>query len=240
MPETKVAVKAGLLLSVWLLAGCAKNGIIMPWTRDHQALSRKLDSLYIRVGQLDSARQASDVALRAALSNDADGLKAQIATLSAQLDDFGSRLGRITQRSYQPRETVATQSRTPAGVNPTALYDQAYGDYTRGKFDIARQGFTEYLKSFPGSDLADNAQYWLAECFYSVEQYPAALAEFQRVSDQYPNSDKLTAAIYKAGKCFEALGEKDKAVVQYELLVQKYPNSPEARLAAENLKQLQH
>jgi len=243
MPETKVAVRAGLLLSAFLLAGCT-----MPWTREHQTLTRKLDSLCVRVNQLDSARKASDVNLRAALNNSFDELKAQLAAQNAQLEDLGARLGRISQRSYQPpvpnppAESAAVTPPRGTGTpsQPTALYDQAYADYTRGKFDVARQGFVEYLKAFPNSDLAANAQYWLAECYYSVEQYPAALTEFQKVADQYSSSDKLTAAIYKIGRCYEALNEKDKAVSEYELLIQKYPNSPEARLAEENLKNLQH
>jgi tol-pal system protein YbgF len=220
----------------------------MPWTREHQTLTRKLDSLYVRVNELDSARQASDVNLRAALSNGFDDLKAHLAAQNAQLEDLGARLGRISQRSYQvpvqnpPGESAAkappTDVVTPS--QPTALYDQAYADYTRGKFDVARQGFIEYLKAFPTSDLAVNAQYWLAECYYSIEQYPAALTEFQKVVDQYPTSDKLTAAVYKAGRCYEALSDTAKAVSEYELLIQKYPNSPEARLAEENLKNLQH
>jgi len=224
------------MLSVLLLTGCiTKQGIIMPWTVQHQALARKLDSIYARIGEVDSAREAADVSSRAMWNNEVDGLKAQIATLSAQLEDYGSRLGRITQRTWQPpRDSTAE----PGSVNPTALYDQAYGDYTRGKFDIARQGFVEYLKAFPTSDLADNAQYWLAECDYSVEHYPAARAEFQKLVDGYPASDKLTAAIYKTGKCHEAEGNPGAAVNSYELLIQKYPGSPEARLAEENLKNL--
>ena len=241
MPQTKVELKVGLLLSVLLLAGCVtKQGIIMPWTIQHQALGRKIDSLYARIGEMDSTRRAADVSSRAMWGNDVDGLKAQITALSAQLEDYGSRLGRITQRTWQPpRESAAAPTVTPGSVNPTALYDQAYADYTRGKFEIARQGFVEYLKAFPNSDLAANAQYWLAECDYSVEQYPAARAAFQKLVEDYPASDKLTAAIYKTGKCYEAEGNKANAAGQYELLIQKYPNSPEARLAEENLKQLQ-
>lgn len=223
-------------ISLLLLAGCiTKQGIIMPWTIQHQALSRKIDSLYARIVEMDSAQRAADVSSRAMWGNDVDGLKAQIAVLSAQLEDYGSRVGRITQRTWQPpRESTAAS----ANANPTALYDQAYGDYTRGKFDIARQGFTEYLKAFPTSDLADNAQYWLAECDYSVEEYPAARAEFQKLVETYPSSDKLPAAIYKTGRCYEVEGNPSAAVGQYESLIQKYATSPEARLAEENLKNL--
>jgi tol-pal system protein YbgF len=220
----------------------------MPWTREHQTLTLKLDSLYVRVNELDSARKASDINLRAALNNSFDELKTRLAAQNAQLEDLGARLGRISQRSNPAaaenpsgESATVTPPRGPGtSSQPTALYDQAYADYTRGKFDVARQGFVEYLKAFPNSDLAANAQYWLAECYYSVEQYPAALTEFQKVADGYSNSDKLTAAIYKTGRCYEALNDMAKAVSEYELLIQKYPNSPEARLAEENLKNLQH
>jgi tol-pal system protein YbgF len=218
----------------------------MPWTRESQTLTLKLDSLYARVNELDSARKAADVNLRAALSNGFDELKTQQAAQNAQLEDLGARLDRIRQQSYQPpvqsppAESAAVTPKPGPGAptQPTALYDQAYADYTRGRFDVARQGFIEYLKAFPNSGLAANAQYWLAECDYSVEQYQTALTEFQKVADQYPSSDKLTAASYKAGRCYEALNDKTRAVGEYELLIQKYPNSPEARLAEENLKNL--
>ena len=124
MPETKVALKAGLLLSVLLSTGCfTKQGIIMPWTIQHQVLGRKIDSLSVRIGQMDSERRAADVSSRAMWSSDVDGLKAQIATLSAQLEDYGSRLGRITQRTWQPpRESTAALAKHGIACPPLASY----------------------------------------------------------------------------------------------------------------------
>ncbi len=44
------------------------------------------------------------------------------------------------------------------GMTPRRLYETAYADYTAGQWSLAIQGFETYLKTYPKSELADDAQ----------------------------------------------------------------------------------
>ena len=51
--------------------------------------------------------------------------------------------------------------------------------------------FNDFLKKFPKSNLADNAQYWKGEALFALKDYPNSVMEFQKVITNYPKSDKV-------------------------------------------------
>ena len=167
-----------LPVALLLFGGCmTKQGLVWPWTAERLTLERRMDSLYAEIGQritaLDSSDEARHVATRAELGNQIATNTDRTEVLSAKLDDFGARLNRVPQRS------VRVESIPPTADNSTTVYRQAYTDYTRGRYDLAIPGFQSYIRQFPSSDLTDNAQYWLGECFYDQGKYDTALAQFQ-------------------------------------------------------------
>ncbi|HBL27117.1 MAG TPA: tol-pal system protein YbgF, partial [Acidobacteria bacterium] len=128
----------------------------------------------------------------------------------------------------------------PAGpaADPQSLYNAAYNDYLRGKYDLAFQGFDEYLKNFPGTDLADNATYWIGECFYRQRRYRQAVDQFEAVLSRYPRSDKSASALLKKGYALIELGDRTQGVAQLRQVVRQYPTSDEANLARQRLREL--
>jgi tol-pal system protein YbgF len=128
-----------------------------------------------------------------------------------------------------PRAPVATP---PA---PRELYSQAYADYARGNFDLAIQEYEEYLRAYPDTDLADNAQYWIGECLYSKQKYEEALLAWDELFRRYPGSDKLPDARYKKGAALERLGRRSQALIEYRAVANRYPNSEAGRKARERL-----
>jgi tol-pal system protein YbgF len=129
----------------------------------------------------------------------------------------------------------------PAAGPPGAsadLYQQAYTDYTQGRYPLAISGFKELIASDPNSDLADNAQYWIGECLLAQRQYTEALEAFDAVLSLYPNSNKLPEATYKKAVALEALGSRADAVAQLELVIETYPRTPAARAARGMLRSL--
>ncbi len=115
-------------------------------------------------------------------------------------------------------------------------YDAAYLEITRRSYDLAVTGFREFIKKYPGSSLADNAQYWIGESFYAQKKYQDAAREFDKVISGYPNQDKVPAAMLKAGLCYQDLGNKAKAKQVWQALLKQYPKSQEALLAKEKIK----
>ena len=128
---------------------------------------------------------------------------------------------------------------TPAGsapfISPQRMYDNAYSDYTGGQYDIAIQGFTAYIASFPKSDQADNAQLNIGNAYYAAGKYREAAEAFQKAISNYPNSDSVPAAYYKLGLTYTDLKQPDLARRAFETVTQKYPTAPESILAKQRL-----
>jgi tol-pal system protein YbgF len=132
-------------------------------------------------------------------------------------------------------QAAATKAATPPG-DPTQMYQAAYLDYTKGNYDMAIQGFREFLKAFPDAEFSGNAQYWVGESLYSLGKYEDALAEFDKVVASYPASNKVPGAMLKEGFCYDALKRPKEAKEAYQSLMKKYPDSEAAKLAGDRLK----
>jgi tol-pal system protein YbgF len=133
-------------------------------------------------------------------------------------------------------EEITVQS--SGGGDPVELYQSAYRDYQRGNYDLAIEGFREFVANNATSDLADNAAYWTGEALFSQKKYRDAVQQFDRVINQYPKSDKVPAALLKKGYAYIELGEKAQGVVQLQYVVHEHPKSQEATLARQKLKSL--
>jgi tol-pal system protein YbgF len=125
-----------------------------------------------------------------------------------------------------------------AATSPDELYRTAYEDYMRGNYDLAAQGFAEYLRRFPDTELSDNALYWIGECHAAQEEIDEAQAAFSRVLEEYPTSDKAAAAQLKKGLLYLEQGDNGQGVVHLQYVVYEHPGTKEADLAREKLRSL--
>ena len=116
-------------------------------------------------------------------------------------------------------------ARPPKEVHPeaVALYRKSFEALRAGKHEDAAQGFKEFLRAYPGHDLADNSQYWLGECYYDRKDYGQAVREFRRVIERYPNGNKVPDALLKVGYSYLALGSVDAGKQTLEQLIRSYP-----------------
>jgi tol-pal system protein YbgF len=123
---------------------------------------------------------------------------------------------------------------TPTAAPPRELYSQAYADFARGNYDLAIQGFQEYVKNYK-TDFTDNAQYWIGECYYGKQQFQESVDALSVLQRDYPTSDKLPDAHVKKGLALEKLGRRSEAVREYRIVIDRYPSAPAARIAREKL-----
>jgi tol-pal system protein YbgF len=125
---------------------------------------------------------------------------------------------------------------TGTGTTPKRLYDTAYADYTAGQWSLAVQGFETYLKTYPKSDLADDAQYYVGESYSGDSKFREAVSAYERMIRDYPQSDILPEAWYKVGITYERLAQPDKARAAYEFAVKTFPETNDAvRLSKQRL-----
>ena len=139
-----------------------------------------------------------------------------------------------------PSAGTTTPAPVPAvpsgpGMTPKRLYDTAYADYTAGQWSMAVQGFEAYLKTYPRSELADDAQYYVGESFSGDSKFREAVAAYERVIRDYPQSDILPDAWYKVGITYERLAQPDRARQAYETAVKNFPETDAGRLAKQRL-----
>jgi len=137
-----------------------------------------------------------------------------------------------------PTPSPTTPPMNSTGTTPRRLYETAYADYTAGQWSLAIQGFETYLKTYPKSDLADDAQYYIGESYAGDSKFREAATAYEKVIRDYPSSDILPEAWYKVGISYDRLGQADKARDAFEFVVKTYPDSDAGRLAKQNLDRL--
>jgi tol-pal system protein YbgF len=134
--------------------------------------------------------------------------------------------------------TSAAPPVNTTGTTPRRLYETAYADYTAGQWSLAVQGFETYIKTYPKSDLADDAQYYIGESYAGDSKFREAAAAYEKMIRDYPSSDQLPEAWYKVGISYDRLQQVDKAREAFEYVVKAYPDSDAGRLARQNLDRL--
>lgn len=114
-------------------------------------------------------------------------------------------------------------------------YQAAFELLKEQRYEQAGLAFRQFLVSFPNSQLADNAQYWLAESHYVSGEFQQALQQFKVVVDKYPRSRKLPDALLKMGYCNYELKRWDDARASLQRVQGDFSDTTAARLAEQRL-----
>jgi tol-pal system protein YbgF len=142
----------------------------------------------------------------------------------------------IRTKRPAPRPEAASVFK-PGGFDVKASYNGALDEYYARRYESALNSFTELLTVAPTHTLADNAQYWIGECYYGMGNYQKALEAFLKVFD-FPKSNKLADAHLKVGLTYVRMGNTDSAKEELKAVFQNYPGTDAATIAAQQLKKL--
>ena len=123
------------------------------------------------------------------------------------------------------------------GVSPQRMYELAWGDYIGAQYNLAIAGFENYIRSYPRSEQAGDAQYFIGESYYQQGMFREAAAAFDRGISDYPNGKRVPDMYFKRGMAQNALGQADRARESWEYVVKTFPNSDAGRLARQRLEQ---
>jgi tol-pal system protein YbgF len=116
------------------------------------------------------------------------------------------------------------------------LYYEAAFDLIKAKdFDKASQAFNAFLRKYPNSQYAGNAQYWLGEVYLVKGDLQSAGKAFASVSQAYPTHVKVPDSLYKLADVERRLGNLEKAKGIWRQIVAQYPGSSAAQLAQQDL-----
>ena len=192
----------------------------------------------------------------------ADTMNADLRVLREKIDESNVRLGSLSEEVEAIRLTQAAAPGAPAdpsaaaaqpvappatppaprpggfGASPSQAFETARSDYYMGNWSLAIQGFESFLKTFPKSDLTDDAQYYIGETYYMSGRFQEALAAYNAVIERHPSSNTLPDTYYKRGMAQKALGQVPQAKESLSFVIRTYPSSDAAFLAKQALDQL--
>ncbi|HUJ41873.1 MAG TPA: tetratricopeptide repeat protein [Candidatus Acidoferrales bacterium] len=192
-----------------------------------------------------------------AMVDNMDELKSRLGKLNQQMTDTQSTLQSIDAKlnggapqlpppSGQQQPGTGTGGSSPAGSTPAntpppsadVLYATARRDYDTGKYELSRQEFSDYLKYYPDTDLAGNAEFYQGEISFAQGRFQEAIGAYDRVLLNYPKSFKLAAARLKKGMALLEMGQKTAAIRELREVERRHPGTEESRRAAAKLREI--
>jgi tol-pal system protein YbgF len=250
---------AGALLvlpvALCLCLGCATRRQAVYLQGEIDDLQQKVEILR---GRVTSEMQQNWVDFETSLEQ----LQQEIKILRANIEEDRALLNKIShdvaelKRGYEARQSTLTTeggagvagSATPSPSTPSSqevptqdmegAYQQAYATFKGGDYSTALKQFKAFLDTYPKSEYADNARYWIGECYQKQGDYERAILEYDTVIKRYPNGDKVPSALLKQGFAFLSLGDRVSAKLLFQKVIKEYPRSPQAEIAAKKLQVL--
>ena len=138
-----------------------------------------------------------------------------------------------------PAGQASQASSEPGDPAKEKLYYDAAFDLIKAKdFDKASQAFAAFLRKYPNSQYAGNAQYWLGEVNLAKGDLQGAGQAFAKVSQLYPKHAKVPDSLYKLADVERRLGHTDKVKGILQQVVAQYPGTSAAQLAQRDLQRL--
>lgn len=244
--------KVLVTLMVLTLSACASVGSkqpsptelrIMALEKDNQALTAELSEQQRRLSGLGAVGLGSSVAN---LEEQLRSLRGQLEELQYKTDQQNERQRALyvdTDQRLQKLEGGSDNSSRASAAGEDSNADQkaylaAFQSLKSGSYDQAVSAFQSFLKRYPESPYAPNAQYWVGEAYYVDRKFDKAWDAFAEVLSRFPASSKASDALLKQGLLRVEQGKQKEARTLLQKTLTQYPNSTAAGLARERLQQM--
>ncbi len=235
--------------AVLLLGGCVPRATLQRMEDQLNYLesaNRRNEEKIERLDSLLTINTESNREMRADVYTALDELKRELSATNQSISDLGDKIDRRGTEyavPYHPEGDSGGIAQGDGGdqlltVDCGKVYDQAFNDLRNGNYDLAIEGFEEFLNSCATSPDIPRALYWLGECHYSNDDFASAIEVFQQLIDQYAESDQVPGALFKLGRCYEKSDQPRHAIEYYNRLIEKYPDAPYVQPAQGRLEDL--
>lgn len=148
----------------------------------------------------------------------------------------GAAAGAVAGAATGQQPAASSEPGDPA--KEKLYYDAAFDLIKAKDFDKASQAFNAFLRKYPNSQYAGNAQYWLGEVNLAKGDLQAAGQAFAKVSQLYPKHNKVPDSLYKLADVERRLGHTDRVKGILQQVVTQYPGTSAAQLAQRDLQKL--
>jgi TolA-binding protein len=129
-------------------------------------------------------------------------------------------------------KVLATPPVAPPGSDKPAaadLINNAQGDQSGGKAQLALQEYGDYLKYYADTPMANVAQFQIGYLHYQLKEYDAAIEAFDTLAQKYPESTKVPDALLLKRKSLQAQGKTAEAAAACKELRERFAGSEQAK-----------
>jgi tol-pal system protein YbgF len=190
---------------------------------DLRVIRERMDDNNVRIGSL---------------TQEVDALRQTVLQLNvapAPAVPAGDPLDPSAAAPSAPAASPAPAPSIVGGMSPQRAFDMAKADYLIGQYELAISGLEGYVRTFPRSEQAGEAQALVGNSYLQLGKYDQAVEAYDLAIRTYPRSPSIPEAQYKKGTALQSLKQTDAARAAFEAVIKNYPDSPEATLAKQGL-----
>jgi TolA-binding protein len=192
-------------------------------SNDLRVLREKVDDNSVRVGSLGQEIDA----LRQSVS----AIGTRPAAVETAAGDPAAAAGAATDPAAPPVAGAAA-----VGTSPKKLLDGALADYFAGQYDLAALGFESYVRTFPQSPEAPEAQLRAGNSYLQTGKNDKAVDAYDVVIRTYPKSSSVAEAYLKKGQALMNLKQYDRAREAFDYVVKNFaPDNASVSIAQQRL-----
>jgi TolA-binding protein len=185
--------------------------VIDTMANDLRVLREKVDDNNVRVGSL---------------GQEIDALRQSVSAMNTPRP-FGveTTTDPTASAGTAPPDTAAPPAAGAGavGASPKKLLDGALADYFAGQYDLAAMGLESYVRTFPQSPDAPEAQLRAGNSYLQTGKNDKAVDAYDVVIRTYSKSNSVPEAYAKKGLALMNLKQYDKAREALEYVIKNYP-----------------
>ncbi|HZR25891.1 MAG TPA: tetratricopeptide repeat protein [Vicinamibacterales bacterium] len=192
-----------------------------------------------------------------------DNLSNDVRSINQKLDDNNVRLGSLSQEVDALRQALQQAAARPTATatapnepdtagtatgstpgapivinSPQQTWNAAFGDYIGGNFDLAISGFEAFIRQFPKSDQADDAQVYICSSYLQLGKNDEAVKACDTAIRTYPGGNAIPEAYYRKALAQRNQKDVNGARATCEELIKKFPDTTYRSLGEQLLNQL--
>lgn len=144
--------------------------------------------------------------------------------------------------------SCSSKSTIRPGDTIEVAFEKSMAQFQNEKYNDAARSFETVLSIGRGTQIAQDAQYYLAESYYNDRQYLIAATEYRRFATNYPRADRVAEVQYKEALSHYQMSPRYnldqtdtyQAIELFQLFLRRYPNSEFADSARDYVDELRN
>ncbi len=191
-------------------------------------LAAQVESLEAQIARLEGRLEMTEHDVASAVA------EARAARADAASATFRAEPAEEEAPEGTPEESGDDEAALPAADDVRA-YRAAYRAWRSRDLPACIDQFRQFLQNYPDSAYADDATYWMADCYFKDGDFKTAILRFDAVVVRYPTGNKAADALYREGEALLRLGRGRVAGRAFERVLREYPDSARAPEAQRQL-----